>query len=230
MLTPKQLQDDFYMIEDGRVRQFLLLGREEALLLDTGFADSPVLAAVRTVTRAPLRVLLTHGDPDHAGGLGAFGEAWLHEKDWPLVRGGTKLHPLREGDTFRCGDWELQVLEIPGHTWGSVAFADFRRRVLFAGDSVQQGGPIYLFGSHRDLGLYIRSQRKLEAMAQRFDTVYPCHHRCPVAPDCIGKNRLDAEALRAGTLPGEPTPGMPCRTYRGQWTEFYCTEQDRTRD
>ena len=36
-------------------------------------------------------------------------------------------------------------------------------------------------------------------------------------------------AMRAGSLPSEPTPGMPCRTYHGQWTDFYCTEADRTR-
>ena len=66
-------------------------------------------------------------------------------------------------------------------------------------------------------------------MADRFETIYPCHHACPVTPDFIGKNRRDAEALRAGTLPSEPTPGMPCRTYHGRWTDFYCTEEDRTR-
>lgn len=229
MLVPQKLQKDFYMLDDGRVRQFLILGREEALLLDTGFAHSQVLEAVRTVTKAPVRVLLTHGDPDHAGGLDAFAEAWLHEKDWPLVHGKTTLHPIREGDTFCCGNWKLQALEIPGHTYGSVAFADFHKEVLFAGDSVQREGPIYLFGNHRNLNLYIESQRKLEALADKFDTIYPCHHACPVTPDSIGKNRLDAQALQAGSLPSEPTPGMPCRTYHGQWTEFYCTEEDRTR-
>lgn len=229
MLTPQKLQEDLYMLDDGRVRQFVLLGCGEAILLDTGFADSGVLAAVRTLTDAPLRVLLTHGDPDHAGGLGDFAEAWLHEKDWHLVHAATKLHPLREGDVFRCGDWELQVLEIPGHTYASVAFADFRRQVLFAGDSVQKDGPIYLFGAHRSVSRYIESQRKLEAMADRFRIVYPCHHACPVTPDYIGKNRQDAEALQAGALPSVPTPGMPCRTYQGRWTTFYCTEADRTR-
>lgn len=147
--------------------------------MDTGFTDSDVLAAVRTITDAPLQVLLTHGDLDHAGGLGNFEEAWLHEKDWNLVHASTRLHPLREGDTFCCGDWKLQVIEIPGHTYGSVAFADFEKKVLFSGDSVQKGGPIYLFGSHRNLNLYIQSERKLEAMACRFETIYPCHHFCP---------------------------------------------------
>ncbi len=228
-MVPQRLQEDLYMLDDGRVRQFLILGSNAALLLDTGFTDSDVLAAVRTVTDAPLQVLLTHGDLDHAGGLGNFEEAWLHEKDWNLVHASTRLHPLREGDTFRCGDWKLQVIEIPGHTYGSVAFADFEKKVLFSGDSVQKGGPIYLFGSHRNLNLYIQSRRKLEAMACRFETIYPCHHFCPVTPDYIGKNRQDAEALQAGILPNEPTPGMPCRTYHGRWTDFYCTEEDRVR-
>lgn len=229
MVHTQFLQEDLVMLDDGRVRQFLLLGGAQALLLDTGFGDSRVMEAVRTVTRAPVQVLLTHGDPDHAGGLGEFAEAWLHQKDWPLVHGTVKLHPLQEGDVFVCGNWRLEVIEIPGHTYGSVAFADWDRKVLFAGDSVQKEGPIYLFGAHRNLELYIRSQRKLEGMAHRFETVYPCHHACPVTPDFIGKNRQDAEALRAGTLDSEPTPGMPCRTYRGRWTAFYCTEEDRTR-
>lgn len=228
-MVPQRLQEDLYMLDDGRVRQFLILGRDTALLLDTGFATSHVLSAVRTVTDAPRRVLLTHGDFDHAGGLTDFEEAWLQEKDWGLVRTATNLHPLREGDHFRCGDWNLQVIEIPGHTYGSVAFADFQKKVLFPGDSVQKGGPIYLFGEHRNLNLYIQSQRKLEAISDRFETIYPCHHSFPVTPDYIGKNRQDAEALQAGLLPSEPTPRMPCRTYYGQWTDFYCTEEDRLR-
>ena len=36
----------------------------------------------------------------------------------------------------------------------------------------------------------------------------------------------DARALLAGTLPHPHTPGMPCDTYQGQWTAFYCTEED----
>lgn len=39
----------------------------------------------------------------------------------------------------------------------------------------------------------------------------------------------DDRALLAGTLPHPHTPGMPCDTYQGQWTAFYCTEADRMR-
>ena len=33
-------EEGFYILDDGRVREFLITGEEEALLIDTGFADS----------------------------------------------------------------------------------------------------------------------------------------------------------------------------------------------
>lgn len=200
MLQTQALADNLYMLDDGMVRQFLLTAPDKALLLDTGFAGSQVLEAVRGLTDAPVQVLLTHGDPDHAGGLEEFAEAWLHEKDWHLVHGSTRLHPLREGDTFTCGDYRLEVIEIPGHTYGSVAFADWDKGMLFAGDSVQKEGPIYLFGAHRNLGLYIQSQEKLAQMAHRFRIVYPCHHACPVTP----RLHRQKPGRRPGSAGGHP--------------------------
>lgn len=226
MIQVEKFWDGLSILYDGMVRQFLFTGKGEALLVDTGFAHSQVLAAVRTVTDAPVKVILTHADPDHAGGLGDFGEAWLHEKDWPLVKGNVKLHPLREGDVFTCGDYRLETIEIPGHTYGSVAFADRAKKLLLPGDSVQKEGPIYLFGAHRSVGLYVESERKLLDRAAEFETVLPCHHACPIGPEWIGRNLEDAVALKAGQLPSEPEPGMPCRTYHGRWTQFYSTEED----
>lgn len=224
MLQTTQLRDNLYALDDGMVRQFLFLGEGEALLIDTGLPGDGVLAAVRALTDAPVRVLLTHGDPDHAGGVAEFGEVWLHEKDWPMVQGAT-LHPLREGDLFCCGDFRLEVIEIPGHTYGSVAFLERDKKLLFSGDSVQKGGPIYMFGAARNLALYIASQRKLMALTGAVETVFPSHHACPIDPSYIRKNLEDALAMQAGQLPSTPEAAMPCRTYRGRWTDFYCDDQ-----
>lgn len=229
MLQTQQLEEHLYAFTDGHVRQFLLTAPDKALLLDTGYDHSPVREAVAAITDAPVQVLLTHGDPDHAGGLANFAEGWLHEADWPLVKAPVTLHPLHEGDVFCCGDFRLEVVEIPGHTYGSVAFLDRAKGLLFSGDSVQKDGPIYLFGAHRNLNLYLASQQKLLDLADGVRTVFPCHHDCPIGPAYIGKNLQDAQALRAGTLSSTPTPGMPCRTYQGRWTAFYCTEADRAR-
>lgn len=211
----------FYILDDGRVRQFLIVGEDEALLIDTGFEDSCVYEAVRKITNLPVRVLLTHGDIDHAGGLKNFGKCYLHKADWHLVKGDIELEPLSEGDVFSCGGYCFETIEIPGHTYGSVAFIEREKRLLLPGDSVQKPGPIFMFGSHRNLDLYIQSQKKLCVLADQVDTIRPCHHEYPVSPEYIVRNLEDAQALKNGKLTGEKHSYLPCYSYKEKWTEFY---------
>ena len=109
MTEIKLFMDHFYILEDGRVRQFLIVGEQQALLIDTGFEDSGVYQAVREVTDLPVQVLLTHGDRDHTGGLKDFGSCYLNQKDWHLLDSGIEVKDLREGDIFRCGDFFFVV-------------------------------------------------------------------------------------------------------------------------
>lgn len=220
MTEIKLFMDHFYILEDGRVRQFLIVGEQQALLIDTGFEDSGVYQAVREVTDLPVQVLLTHGDRDHTGGLKDFGSCYLNQKDWHLLDSGIEVKDLREGDIFRCGDFCLEVLEIPGHTYGSVAFLDREKKLLLPGDSVQKEGPIFMFGAHRNLDLYIESQKKLCGLADQAETILPCHHDCPIGPEYMEKNLKDAIDLKDGKLKGKKHPFMPCYSYKGRWTEF----------
>lgn len=213
--------DHFYILDDGRVRQFLIAGEKEALLIDTGFPDSQVFEAVKRLTDLPVRVVMTHGDRDHTGGLKDFGTCQIHKGDWHLLPEGIEAEPLEEGDEFICGGYRLEVIEIPGHTYGSVAFFDREKGVLLPGDSVQKDGPIFMFGGHRNLDFYIESQKKLQDMAGQIRTILPCHHEYPIGPEYIGRNLEDAIALRNGKLQGEEARGLPCRSYKGTWTEFY---------
>ena len=213
--------ENFYILDDGRVRQFLITGDDEALLIDTGFEDSHVYEAVRKITDLPVRVVLTHGDVDHAGGLKDFWKCCLHKADWHLVKGDIELEPLSEGDVFVCGGYRFETIEIPGHTYGSVAFIDREKKLLLPGDSVQKAGPIFMFGSHRNLDLYIESQKKMCALADQVETILPCHHEYPIGPEYIGRNLEDALALKNGELTGEKHPYLPCYSYKGKWTEFY---------
>lgn len=221
MMNILPLQDQLYILDDGRVRAFLVVGETQALLIDTGFADSGAFDTVRSITPLPITVLLTHADRDHAGGLAAFGECYVNEADWPLVADGITLHPLKEGDVFACGAYRFEVIAIPGHTYGSVAFFDREKGLLLSGDSVQKDGPIFMFGDHRNLDLYIESQRKLLRMADQIQTILPSHHDCPIDAGYIDKNLQDALSLRAGKLTGTPHPTMPCQAYKGNWTTFY---------
>lgn len=214
------LENQLHILDDGRVRAFLIVGTQDALLIDTGFADSKIYEAVKSITDVPVTVLLTHADPDHAGGLSPFGACCAMEPDWHMIPAGVSLHSLNEGDVYSCGDYRLEVISIPGHTKGSVAFFDREKGLLISGDSVQKDGPIYMFGPNRNLEKYIESQKKLLALAPSIRTVLPSHHPCPIGPEYIEGNLLDALDLQAGKLPSEPHPDLPCRIYQGKTTAF----------
>ena len=77
-----------------------------------------------------------------------------------------------------------------------------------------------MFGEHRNLDLYIESQKKLRGLADQVETILPCHHDCPIGPEYIERNLEDAIDLREGKLKGEKHPFMPCRCCKGRWTEF----------
>lgn len=221
MLKTRELFAGLYALEDERVRQFLVIGEEQALLFDAGFADSGVLETVRALTDLPIDVVMTHGDRDHSGGLGDFGGCRMNEGDWPLVEDeSVKLAPLDEGEIVACGGYRFRVIAIPGHTAGSLAFYDEAKEILLAGDSVQSGGPIFMFGGHRDLDAYIASLEKLEQLIPANVTVLPCHSACPIDAGFITRDLADARALRDGALASDPHPALPCRVYHGEATDF----------
>ncbi len=60
---------------------YLVVGTDQALLIDTGCGAGDIHAFVRTLTDLPLTVVLTHGHYDHAGGAGRFPEVWLDSRE-----------------------------------------------------------------------------------------------------------------------------------------------------
>ena len=93
------------------------------------------------------------------------------------------------------------MIHIPGHTPGSIALLERNQRFLIGGDSVQPG-PIYMFGSARDMPTYIQSMEKLNAMRRLFDTVYASHGEPDVNPSIIPALAEGARQVLAGNVQG----------------------------
>ena len=53
MTQVRLFMENLYILDDGRVRQFLIVGEKEALLVDTGFPDSHVYEAVQSIKDLP---------------------------------------------------------------------------------------------------------------------------------------------------------------------------------
>lgn len=65
----------------GEVHQYLLIGTEKALLIDTGCGFSDIPTAVRELTSLPLIVANTHAHQDHAHGNHLYDKVMLSSRD-----------------------------------------------------------------------------------------------------------------------------------------------------
>lgn len=215
----KEFQKDFYILDDGKVRSFLIVGVLRAILIDTGFLEDHIIDEVQKITNKKVDVILTHGDKDHIGGLRDFKRCYIHPRDAHFIDYPLSINYIKEKDIFSIGDYCFEIIEIPGHSDGSIALLDRKKKLLLSGDSVQKG-PIYMFGRHRHLDLYIESLKKISKY-QDIETILPSHHDYPLSKEYISYCLQDAIALKNHELKGIQHPTMPCFHYQGKHIDFY---------
>lgn len=132
---------------------YLLVGRDRALLLDTGAGGIDVAGPVDSLLGAwraahdgrpaELIVAHTHGHEDHVAGDGQFryrGGVTLVGTDAASVQRFFGLDPRAAHATpFDLGGRVLDVLAIPGHEPASIAVYDRETGVLLTGDTFYPG-------------------------------------------------------------------------------------------
>lgn len=200
-----KINDNTWRIEDGHVRFLLLCGSEKAALIDSGMNTPDAVQLVKAITGLPLILINTHADPDHISGNGAFDEFYMspaEEENYREHNGTGTLITVKEGDVIDLGGRPLKIIDIPGHTPGSIAILDKNYRVLISGDTVQDGN-IFMFGRFRDLDTYIDSLKHLSEYDGTYDEIYPMHGTFPVSPDLVGKLITGAEEIRDGQAEGK---------------------------
>ena len=147
-----RIRPNVCLIDDaGESTCYLVLGSERALLIDTVNGMEDLRAIVRSLTDLPVTVVNTHGHCDHIFGNVYFDEAWLHPADLPIARehfamfreemDKRSLTPcpfraLEIGQVFDLGGTVLEVVDLHGHTPGSIGLLDRDARLLYSGDGV----------------------------------------------------------------------------------------------
>lgn len=191
----------------------------DAIVVDPGDAQ-PVFDALGRGNLQLAAILVTHHHPDHTGGVAA-----LHAATGATVYGPAReripepFTPLAQGDQAEVLGLRFEVIDIPGHTAGHIAFflptgaphgaGAGTAPLLFCGDTLFSGGCGRLFE-----GTPAQMLASLEALsALPDDTRVCCGHEYTLAnlrfaqsvePTNAALTQYTAhcEALRAH---GEPT-------------------------
>ena len=151
---------------------WLLRQGASAAVVDPGDAR-PVLEVLDREGLSLTTILVTHHHADHQGGVGSLLARYPAEVFGPAaesIAGVTR--PLAGGETIQCAfsDVRLQVIAVPGHTLGHIAY--YGAGCLFCGDTLFAGGCGRLFeGSAAQMA---DSLARLAALPD--DTAVYCAH------------------------------------------------------
>lgn len=128
-----------WMLHDG----------SHAIVVDPGDAQ-PVFDALARHKLQLAAILVTHHHADHTGGVGA-----LHAATGARVWGPARERipepytPLVQGDVAEALGLRFEVIDVPGHTAGHIAYflpaAPSQAPLLFCGDTLFSGGCGRLF-------------------------------------------------------------------------------------
>ncbi len=131
-----------------------LINRDKKILIDPGH-DHLLNQVEKNLSHIRLSlndidfVLVTHGHPDHIGGVPSFPEKTkfaISEKEYQFINSVSRYSIQAEPDFFlnqgqiTIGDLSFEVIETPGHSPGSVCLYWPERKTLFTGDLVFNQG------------------------------------------------------------------------------------------
>ena len=202
-----KINNNTWCIEDDGVRFFLLTGKNQALMIDSGMNTPNAKQIAESITTLPIKLLNTHCDIDHISGNDAFDEFYIgeNESDYYFKEHNqtNKVKTVKDKEIIDLGNRKLQIINLPGHTPGSIAILDIDNRVLIGGDSIQDGR-IFMFGEIRNIELFITSLEELWNKYQNeFDIVYPSHGSIPVDKNLILKIIDAAKQIKNNQVEGK---------------------------
>lgn len=127
---------------------YILVDRETKLaaVIDPG-EPQPIIDTLANLLCTLSQVLCTHKHADHSGGNIAmktkFPSIEVIATQYEQIPGVTK--PVAEGDHFKLGNLDINVIYTPCHTRGHVIFivsGSLGKSILFTGDTLFVGGKL----------------------------------------------------------------------------------------
>lgn len=188
---------------------YLILGKEKALLIDSGWGVINLEKTIRTITDLPLIAIATHGHPDHLYGMLNFSKIYIHKDDYELA---TKIFKKRKVYSFficllnklgfkwfndfkkkavpeiieidekfnnEISSFNLEIVHLPGHTPGSIVLLDKTNKILFSGDTIVKY-PWLSLKESLPLDIYLNSLIKMNEIIPNECKIYSGHSEEPL--------------------------------------------------
>lgn len=148
--------NSYYINDEDHDSCYLIIGDNQALLIDLGLFKEPLLPTIKQLTDKDIIVACTHGHLDHVGAMKEFDNIYLSHDDKNIYFDNAKLvenfplidfnqiKPLQPFQTFDLGNIIIEAIPLPGHTPGSVIFLDRFNRCLYTGDAIGSGCGVWM--------------------------------------------------------------------------------------
>lgn len=123
-----------------------------------------------------------------------------------------KVFPVTDGDIFDLGDREIEVIEVGGHTPGSIVLIDHKTRICFSGDACNSN-TLLGFGSSLPIEAYLNNLLYFKKFTDEFDILYGGHQI--LTPEVIDEGIELCGKIIAGTDDKEQRESLGRMTFYG---------------
>lgn len=203
LISVSAFQDNYIWLLDDQ--------QQHCVIVDPGDAQ-PVIEKFQQMQSVPTAILLTHHHADHVGGVAQliahFGPLPVYGPQETADKGTTIV--VHGGDTVQLGEYSYQVIDVPGHTSGHIAY--YLAPYLFCGDTLFSAGCGRLFEGTAEQMYH--SLQRLSSLPD--DTLVCCAHEytlsnltfsLAILPDDVAliAYRQQVEQWRAQQLSSVPT-------------------------
>ncbi|MDG6882401.1 hydroxyacylglutathione hydrolase [Phocoenobacter uteri] len=209
---------------------YLILGKNKAVLFDTGVGNEDILRVVKSITDLPLIIIPSHLHFDHIGNFDKYKNldirlakiqveneevvnntltptdddflGWVEGRDTPKI---TYSALLTDNEVLELGDRSLTVVNTTGHTSNSISLFDKENNIVFTGDFFYKGT---LLASEQmptsSLSAYQQSLSKLQAMTNENTLFYGGHTTQWRTPELTAKDLNALTSFLQGKTNNKP--------------------------
>lgn len=211
------VEEKVWHISDYRGDSFyLIVGDKKAILFDTGMGTGDLKGYIQSLTSKPVEVIISHAHWDHIMQADQFEKVFINYKDIEIIElfnmdiDYSNFLDIKDGEIIDLGKRKLEVIEVPGHTPGSIVLLDKENKLLFSGDALGAGHTWMQLPGCLSLRVYLENLYKLLRRINEFEKIYNGHlaYRDMVAfPSSYLYDLIKAvEKVINGELAGEPYP------------------------